>query len=79
MIAKFRAFKANHPELYDLITRALWTFLQAFLGALIIIPSMDGKALYSAIIGAVGAAFSAVKTLIIDSLDKKLKKEENDA
>ena len=79
MIEKIKAFKANHPELYNLITRALWTFLQAFLGALIIIPSMDGKALYSAIIGALGAAFSAVKTLVLDYIEKKLNKEENDA
>lgn len=68
-------FKENHPEIYNLVTRALWTFLQAFLGTLIILPSMDKKALYGAIIGAIGAGLSAVKTLIVDYAQKKL--EEN--
>jgi hypothetical protein len=76
----FRKFKAEHPALYNLITRALWTFLQAFLGALIILPSMDKKALYGAIIGAVGAGLSAVKTLVLDYLEHKLEqKDEADA
>lgn len=83
MIAFIKNFKTKHSEAYDLITRALWTFVQAFLGSLIIMPSMDKKALYSAIIGAVGAGISAVKTLIVayaeKQLDKKQMEDEGDA
>lgn len=77
-----KKFKAEHPAIYNLITRALWTFLQAFLGALIILPSMDKKALYGAIIGAVGAGLSAVKTLIVEYAEKRLEgkiEDEGDA
>lgn len=69
-------FKENHPAIYNLVTRALWTFLQAFLGTLIILPSMDKKALYGAIIGAIGAGLSAVKTLIVDYAQKKLEESK---
>ena len=72
----FRKFKTEHPAAYDLITRALWTFVQAFLGSLIIMPSMDKKALYSAIVGAVGAGISAVKTLIVAYAEKQLEKKD---
>ena len=78
MIAFFKKFKTEHPDLYNLITRALWTFIQAFLGSLIIMPSMDKKALYSAIIGAVGAGISAVKTLIVAYAEKKLEEKDKE-
>ena len=78
MIAKLKTFKEEHSELYNLITRAIWTFIQAFLGSLIIIPSMDKKAVYSAIIGALGAAFSAIKTLVLSYVEKKLQEKEKE-
>ncbi len=61
----------------NLAERAAWTFLQAALGALIIVPGIDWKA---AIVGAVGAGLSALKTLIVEIAQKKLEeKDEADA
>ena len=68
-------FIVEHPAAYDLITRALWTFLEAGFGALIIEPDMNWKA---AIFGAVGAGLSAVKTLIIEIARKKLENKRED-
>ena len=61
----------------NLAERAAWTFLQAALGALIIVPGIDWKA---AIVGAVGAGLSALKTLIVEIAQKKIEeKDEADA
>lgn len=77
---KIIAFKNEHPDLYNVITRALWTFLQAFVASIVIIPEMDKRAFWSMIIGAVGAGLSAIKTIIVEWLEKKSqRKEEGDA
>lgn len=61
----------------NLLERAAWTFLQAGLGALVIAPDISWKA---AIIGAVGAGLSAVKTLIVEFAKRRLEaKDEGDA
>lgn len=73
-------FKTEHPEAYNIITRALWTFAQAFLAAIVIIPEMDKRAFWSMIIGAVGAGLSAVKTVIVEAIERKqIEKDEGDA
>ena len=75
-------FKTEHPDVYNIITRALWTFIQAFLGAIIILPSlnMEKEAFWSMIVGAIGAGLSAVKTVIVEWIAKKAeRKEEGDA
>ena len=64
-------------EWIDLGKRAAWTFVQAALGSLIIAPEINWKA---AIVGAIGAGLSAVKTLIVHYAQKQLeKKDEGDA
>ncbi len=64
-------------EWLNLAERAGWTFIQAALGAIIIVPGMSWKA---AIVGAIGAGLSAIKTLIVDFAKKKLEeKDEGDA
>lgn len=64
-------------EWVNLLERAGWTFVQASLGALIIVPNMNWKA---AIVGAIGAGLSALKTLIVEFAKKKLEqKDEGDA
>lgn len=62
----------------NLAERAGWTFLEAALGALVIAPDINWKA---AIVGAIGAGISAVKTLIISVAQKRLaqQKDEGDA
>lgn len=70
-------FKVKHPELYNVITRALWTFAQATLGAIVIAPDIEWK---SMIIGAIGMGLSAVKTVVVDAMQKRaLAKDEGDA
>lgn len=64
----------------DIITRALKTFLQGFLGALTItLPNSDFSdetVLKSLLIGAVAAGISAVMNLLLNCLDKKEKQNE---
>lgn len=52
----------------DLLERALWTFLEGFLVALIgtFSVGMDGAAWKSALLGAAMAGLSALKTFAID-------------
>lgn len=76
-------FKTNHPDAYNLITRALWTFLEVFLAvileALVKLPdsSIELKATF---IVAVSAGLSAVKTYIVDSMKKRIgRDDEGDA
>lgn len=77
MIKWFTKFKTEHPDLYNVITRALWTFAQATLAAIVIAPGIEWK---SMIIGAIGAGLSAVKTVIVDWMQRKsLEKDEADA
>lgn len=64
-------------EWKNLAERAAWTFIQASLGALVIVPEINWKA---AIVGAIGAGISAIKTLIVDFARKRLEeKDEGDA
>lgn len=77
LIKWFTKFKTEHPDLYNVITRALWTFAQATLAAIVIAPGIEWK---SMIIGAIGAGLSAVKTVIVDWMQRKsLEKDEADA
>ncbi len=64
-------------EWLNLLERAAWTFVQAALGALIIVPEMNWKA---AIVGAIGAGLSALKTFVVEIAKKRLEeKDEGDA
>ena len=60
-------------EWLNLLERAAWTFVQASLGALIIVPNMNWKA---AIVGAVGAGLSALKTFIVEVAKKRLEQDD---
>ena len=62
-------------EWLNLLERALWTFIEAGLGVLVIVPEINWKA---AIIGAIGAGISAVKTLLIGIAKKKLEQKKED-
>ena len=61
----------------DILIRALKTFIQAFLGALVItLPNAnlsDGAVLKSILIGALASAISAVMNLIIQLMNKEEK------
>ena len=58
----------------DILIRALKTFLQGFLGALVVtVPNSDltnATVLKSLLIGAISAGISAVMNLILNLLDK---------
>lgn len=83
MITFIKNFKTKHPEAYDIIERAFWTFWEGFLLSLPVIIGLDAKAIWSAVIGAGATAFSAVKTLLLalirKHLDKKQMEDEGDA
>ena len=51
-------------ELKDMIERAIWTFIEAFLSALVISPiaGVDASALQIAAIAGGGSALSVIKT-----------------
>ena len=51
-------------ELKDMLERALWTFIEAFIGALTISPmvGVDASALQIAAISGGGAALSVIKS-----------------
>jgi len=51
-------------DLKDMLERALWTFIEAFIGALTISPmvGVDASALQIAAISGGGAALSVIKT-----------------
>ena len=59
----------------DILIRALKTFIQGFLGALVVtLPSSDlsnSDVIKSLLIGGIAAGISAVMNLIINSMDKK--------
>jgi len=57
----------------NILERAVWTFLEAFLVALpaTISADMDGAAWKSVLLGAACAGVSAVKTLIVELLKDK--------
>lgn len=59
-------------NLKDLLERALWTFLEGFLVALIgtFSVGMDGAAWKAALLGAAMAGLSALKTFIISLIQK---------
>ena len=56
----------------DLLERALWTFLEGFLVALIgtFSVGMDGAAWKAALLGAAMAGLSALKTFVIGLIQK---------
>jgi len=57
------SYKMN-DELKDMLERAVWTFIEAFLGALVISPmvGIEASALEIAAISGGGAALSVIKT-----------------
>ena len=57
------SYKMNE-ELKDMLERAVWTFIEAFLGALVISPmvGIEASALEIAAISGGGAALSVIKT-----------------
>ena len=59
----------------NILERAFWTFLEGFLIALptTLSMEMDGAAWKSALLGAMMAGLSAVKTLIIEIIQKNKK------
>lgn len=65
----------------NIIERAAWTFIQAFLVAL---PSafsldLDGAAWKSALFSAACAGLSALKTVIVEFIEMRLDKIKEDA
>ncbi len=52
------------PELKDMLDRAVWTFIEGFIGALTISPivGVDANSLQIAAIAGGGAALSVIKT-----------------
>ncbi|WP_309049287.1 hypothetical protein [Streptomyces sp.] len=48
----------------DLLERVLATFLQAFIGGIVVTTPLDGSMWYAALAGGVGAALALVKGLI---------------
>ena len=62
----------------NILERAAWTFLEAFLVALPATISMDmtGEVWTSALLGAACAGLSAVKTLIIEIIQKNKPPEQ---
>lgn len=76
-------FKENHPEVYNLVTRALWTFLEVFLAvvleAVIMMPDA-GIEIKATFIVAVSSGLSAIKTMILDFIKRKQRQiDEGDA
>lgn len=61
----------------NVLSRALWTFLEAFLVALpaTITIDMTGAAWKSALLGAACAGLSAVKTLLIEIIQRNKPQE----
>ncbi len=57
-------------ELHDLAWRAMWTFVQAFAGGLVLGPVLDVDALSAAAIAGGGAVLSLVKTVAAKQLNK---------
>lgn len=62
----------------NIVTRALWTFLEAFLVALpaTITTNMTGAAWKSALLSAACAGLSAVKTLVVEIIQNHNKPPE---
>ena len=76
-------FKTEHPEAYNIITRALWTFAEVFVSVLTEALVTNGEAETSfrvTFIVAMSAGLSAVKTVILEAIKKKqIEKDEGDA
>lgn len=69
-----------NPKLKNLIERALWTFLQAFLSALFIDASSlcGGIGVWKGLLmSAFAAGLSAVKTMLIDYINKRKEAAQN--
>lgn len=63
----------------DILERAAWTFAQGFIVSLSATASigMDGAAWKSALLGACMAGLSAVKTLVVDIIQKHAEVKES--
>ncbi len=57
-------------QLIDLGWRAGWTFVQSFIGGLVLGPMLDVDALSAAAIGGGGAVLSLIKSVAGQQLDK---------
>lgn len=63
----------------DIITRACWTFLQAFIAAIVLdTTTLEGgvRVWRTMFIAAFAAGLSAVKTLLLDVIEEKKRKEK---
>ena len=61
---KWKKRNSMSDELKDMLERAIWTFLESFIGALTISPlvGVDANSLQIAAIAGGGAALSVIKT-----------------
>lgn len=57
----------------DILERVIWTFVQAFVGAIVITPNIGWKAM---LIPAIAAGLSALKNVILDIAKQKLAEKE---
>lgn len=61
----------------DILIRALKTFIQGFLGSLVVFiqgsSNIDEKVLKSALVGALAGGFSALMNFVIKLLEKEVK------
>ena len=57
----------------DILERVIWTFVQAFLGALVITPEVGWKTM---IIPPIAAGLSAIKNVILDIARQKLEEKK---
>lgn len=61
----------------DIIERVVWTFVQAFLGALVIMPNLPSNEEWKAmLIPAIAAGLSAIKNVILDIARQKLAEKD---
>lgn len=58
----------------DILERVIWTFVQAFVGAIVISPNLGWKAM---LIPAIAAGLSALKNVILDIARQQLAEKEN--
>lgn len=69
-------------EIKDIIVRAIKTFIQGFLGALVVtLPNADitsTEVLKSLLIGAIASGISAVMNIFINAYNKKEEVDDNE-
>ena len=59
----------------NILERVIWTFIQAFVGALVFTPEIGWKAM---LIPAIAAGLSALKNVILDIARQKLEEKEHE-